>query len=570
MLEQNNKIAIGIDFGTCNSVVARMEGDKAQVILIDNDRYTERSVVAFTNERRIIGTPAFAKGTLNPQNTIFEVKRLIGKRMDDDTVNEDIKSWPFIVSPDKDKKPQVCVELRSEDRRFYPEQICAMILTKLRQEAEKKLGTTVSKAVITVPAAFNDAQRQAVVDAGKMANLEVLRIINEPTAAALAYAHENNLQWKENRKILVFDLGGGTFDVSILEVRKGELVVMCSRGDAHLGGADFDNCLLQRLVSKATQTDLNPQAKWKLRRLCENVKIRLSMEEKCIIGDNDDSPICAEILRSEFEQACGSLFERVKEITNQCLRSARLTPRDIEKVVLVGGSTRIPKVRKLLCNMFGDYKISKAVNPDEAVALGAAIQASSFMRSQSSGLMLKDCLPFSLGVACEEGDLSFILFSGTKLPAEEEKVYTTNHEKLTLHIYEGESKSASQNVLLDKFEVSFPSGAGRENHFPIKFRVDENNILIVTAGSTNHVVQRDRKQFTDEEISAFIQVEKDLQHQDEAADKIDVLNDKLTTLAFSFDAQKQVEIWDWMKENSDADSDVLERKIADLRQYVYA
>ncbi len=422
MLEQNNKIAIGIDFGTCNSVVARMEGDKAQVILIDNDRYTERSVVAFKNERRIIGTPAFAQGSSNPQITIFEVKRLIGKRMDDDTVREDIKSWPFIVSPDKDGKPQVCVQIRRKETRLYPEQIGAMILTKLKREAEKKLGTTVSKAVITVPAAFNDAQRQAVVDAGKMANLEVLRIINEPTAAALAYAHENNLHWKENRNILVFDLGGGTFDVSILEVRKGELVVMCSRGDAHLGGADFENCLLQRIVSKAPQTDLNPQAEWKLRRLCENVKIRLSVEEKCIIGDNDDSPICAEILRSEFEQACGSLFERVKEITNQCLRSARLTPRDIEKVVLVGGSTRIPKVRKLICNMFGDYTISKAVNPDEAVALGAAIQASSFMRSLSSGLMLKDCLPFSLGVACEESDLSFILFSGTKLPAEEEKV----------------------------------------------------------------------------------------------------------------------------------------------------
>ncbi len=571
MASPANDIVIGIDLGTKTSAVAVCKEGTPTIIRNERGEYTEPSVVAFTPNERLVGSRAFDQAGSNPGNTIFEVKRFIGKMMDDPAIQRYVKELAFTVIGDSNGKPLIRVELCGEERTFYPEHISAMLLTKLKRQAEKYCGTEITKAVITVPAAYNDGQRQAVIDAGRMAGLEVLRIINEPTAAALTYAQANLEMSSKGRRVLVFDLGGGTFDVSVLVMKNDGFQVERSLGDVFLGGIDFDFRLMEYVLANDDQSAIrqDPRFFWRLRSKCEEVKKTLSIENECSI-EMENTNISITISRSKFEQLCDDLFKQAIQVTLQCLHEAKMESCDIDDVVLVGGSTRIPKVRKLLAETFGANKICKSVNPDEAVALGAAIQASQFMAASPS-ITLRDSLPYSLGVRIQHDATSFILYRGDKVPIEDEKLYETtrtNQDAVKILVYEGESQKASENVFLDEFEISVPPGPAHEEKILVTYRVDENNILTVTArtkkDNASKTVERRRKFFDDDEVFNFRQMEDEIEDQNKRYARRLELRAQIETRAYPPGGPQNEHIINWLNSNENADEDALENKLKEL------
>jgi len=479
---------VGIDLGTTNSAVAAMEGGKPTIVTNQEGGRTTPSVVAFTKSGdRLVGQIAKRQAVVNPENTFFSVKRFIGRRMNE--VTEECKQVPYVVI--EDGNGNVKIKCPNANKDFAPEEISAQVLRKLTGDAAKFLNDSVGKAVVTVPAYFNDSQRQATKDAGKIAGLEVLRIINEPTAASLAYGFER----KSNETILVFDLGGGTFDVSVLEVGDGVFEVLSTSGDTHLGGDDFDKRIVDFLAEDFQRNEgmdlrKDRQALQRLTEAAEKAKIELSSLGQTSINlpfitATADGPkhIDATLTKAKFEELCSDLLDRVRRPVEQALKDAKLSISDVQEVILVGGSTRIPAVQEIVRSMTGrDPNVT--VNPDEVVALGAAVQAG-VLAGEVSDIVLLDVTPLSLGLETLGGVMTRLIPRNTTLPTSKSEVFSTAADGQTsveINVLQGEREFARDNKSLGMFRLDgIPPAPRGMPQIEVKFDIDANGILSVTA-----------------------------------------------------------------------------------------
>jgi len=504
-----SELAVGIDLGTTYSCVGVWQNGRVEIIANDQGNRITPSVVGFTEHERLVGEGALNQASTNPVNTIFDAKRLIGRKFSEACVQQDIELWPFVVLAGESDKPLIEVEYKGSTQTFCAEEISSMILAKMRETAEAYLGTTITKAVVTVPAYFNDSQRQATKDAGTIAGLEVLRIINEPTAAAVAYGFDSMQKGvlcggggeeAEERNVMVFDLGGGTFDVSLLSLDDGILEVKATTGDTHLGGEDFDHRLVHHFVAEfarknpGKQITSDPRAMRRLRSACERAKRALSasvtatIELDSLHGGVD---FFTNISRARFEEMNIDLFYRCLELVESVLADAGLEKGAVDEVVLVGGSTRIPRLQELLSEFFEGKELSRSINPDEAVAHGAAVQAAVLASKGPEApaavkdLVLLDVTPLSLGVETAGGIMSKVIPRNTPLPTRQERVFSTyadNQDAVDVMVFEGERAETKDNNLLGKFELAgLPPMPRRKPQIVVTFDIDANGILAVSA-----------------------------------------------------------------------------------------